>query len=152
MYRIGQRNGYSKSNLNETIRTRSFAGFKVWIKSRLISWYRQCGRCINAGGDTTMSDISVHQSFKNTYVLNYTLNGKQYGIMLKEVKGPQRISRITHDGEDVTDRVLYWMGPERNFHNLEYTPRDIGLGELQIEFIDGETLTIQRTETIVLNV
>jgi hypothetical protein len=59
--------------------------------------------------------------------------------------------QITDEKEDnVTDDVLEYMGPRGDFHNIKYSPADIGYKNLNFYKVDGDTKSFSEKEIIVV--
>lgn len=59
----------------------------------------------------------------NKYVITYTVGGKIHKMLVKPNRGPSKIFSI-HDenGENVSNIVGLYLGPEENFHKTLITP------------------------------
>lgn len=86
---------------------------------------------------------------KHTAVLTYVLDGRLYKIALTRRKGPPQIIMV-HDenDDDISNEILPYLGPCRDWHKKEYTPEFWGKNKLFFETVDGETLSFEKKETI----
>lgn len=76
---------------------------------------------------------------KNTYLLTYNINGKVYKNLIKIKRGPSPILQISNENtEDVTNIILSYLGPSRNWHGNQYTPNILGYKTLVFECDNGE--------------
>jgi hypothetical protein len=86
---------------------------------------------------------------KNTYLLTYNINGKVYKNLIKVKRGPCPILQISNeDTEDVTTNVLQYLGPTRNWHGNQYTPKILGYKTLVFECDDGEEKVYNENDTL----
>lgn len=71
------------------------------------------------------------------FEIDYFHKGKNYRILIKD-KVKDHISINVYDsfGNDITEKFLSYFGPQYNFHNHVYTPRDLGCEKIII--IDGD--------------
>jgi hypothetical protein len=70
------------------------------------------------------------------FEVEYFHKGKRYRIHLKDTL-KDRVSLNVYDqhGTDITGKFLEYFGPQYDFHNRSYTPRDLGYTKIVI--IDG---------------
>lgn len=82
--------------------------------------------------------LHVH---KNVYEIQYALHDHVYKVRTRVRRGPSNIIQIlNHQGEDVTDEVRTYLGPNEDFHGQCMTPNDLGFEELSIQLRKGETM------------
>jgi len=83
-----------------------------------------------------------------SYELTYVINGRIYKLIVTPVRGPVPIMQISNDaGEDVTDIVLPYMGPQYDWHYREFAPRFFGYKSLTFELADGSEQTYEDSES-----
>lgn len=71
--------------------------------------------------------------------ISYVLNGKLYKVHTTVQKGPSKVLLITDElSNDVTDLVLPFLGPNRDWHNSEFTPAFWNKESLSFELSSGE--------------
>ena len=86
---------------------------------------------------------------KNKYIVSYVLNKKLYKLHCKVQRGPNSILQvIDQDSNDVTSLFNSWLGPNRDFHNQAYTPKDLEYQELSLLMINGETKVFNEMDTL----
>ena len=83
----------------------------------------------------TNEDVKVG---KNLYEVSYKLLGKKYKMLVKIKRGPCPInSIIDDDGNDITDKVLPYMGPKFDWHGQQPDPSFFDCETMNIEKFDG---------------
>lgn len=82
---------------------------------------------------------SVKKLDKNIYEVTYVINGRLYKLIIIPTRGPAPILQISDErGEDMTDKILPYMGPQYNWHGNKYlTPGFFNCRELNFELADG---------------
>ena len=84
----------------------------------------------------------------NSYEVTYVVNGKLQKLIVTPKRGPSPIMQIRNDvGEDVTNIVLPYMGPQYDWHYREFTPSFFDYKSLTFEFSDGTERTYEETES-----
>lgn len=83
-----------------------------------------------------------------SHELTYVINGKMYKLIVTPIRGPAPIMQISNDnGEDVTDIVLPYMGPQYDWHYREFAPRFFGYKSLTFELADGSEKTYEDSDS-----
>ena len=80
------------------------------------------------------------------YRVRYLLNDRVYTILIKKKRGPPRILYVMDDrGEDVTETVLGYLGPNEDFHGgAVLRPLDMGIESgIQVSLRDGREIRIE---------
>ena len=94
---------------------------------------------------------NIQKIDKNSYELSYIINNKLYKLKLKIQKGPSPILQIiNNDDDDITYKILPYLGPDYNFNGIKYTPRDFDTQELTFNLINGKTMTFKKNDIIEL--
>ena len=96
-----------------------------------------------------------HPTLKNKYFITYNFEGKNYNLLVSKQKGPHKIISIYGNKSDespcdIYDYVLQFMGPNMDFHNIEYTPNCIGLDRITFDILDKEQKTFEKNQVIKL--
>ncbi len=96
-----------------------------------------------------------HPKFKNKYFITYNFEGQNYNLLVSKRKGPHKIVSIYGNKEnepprDVYDYVKQFMGPNMDFHNIDYTPSCLGLDTITFHFINDTEKTFVKSEIIKL--
>lgn len=100
----------------------------ISIKLLLKSFYIYLCQLLNK----TVVKISL-----DTYEVSYVIRGKLYKIIVKPRRGSDNILQIIDDNnDDVTNNVLSYHGPNRNWHGIEYTPGMLGYDSLTFLTLD----------------
>lgn len=111
-------------------------------KTVLKMWWIQFLHWINS----TVEHIDHH-----TAIVSYTLDGKLYKLAVKRKKGPHRILLITDENhDDVTNLILPYYGPYRDWHNLDYKPSFWKKEQLNFQLSSGEILHFYQDEHIII--
>jgi len=81
------------------------------------------------------------------YEVYYKIKGRRYKILVQPERGPPPVTHITDNkGEDVTESVLPFMGPQYNWkHGIENTYHHLfedDSGHIEIHKFSGEKETI----------
>mgnify|MGYP001610863394 CR=1 FL=1 len=73
--------------------------------------------------------------------ISYSYNDKNYIIRFKRNSRCNRLFKITHNDEDVTNKIITYMGVGYNFHGIPTTPNDLGYNTLTFHMIDDTQKT-----------
>ena len=83
------------------------------------------------------------------YEVSYTLRGKMYKIIIVKRNGPCPILQINNENyEDITQKVLPYMGPNYDWHGAKFTPEFFGCHSMNFELSNGETFIYKRDQHI----
>jgi hypothetical protein len=94
---------------------------------------------------------SIEKIDKNTYEITYSIGSRLYKFRTKTQKGMSNILQvIDSDNNDVTEFIELYLGPYRDFHNIEYTPYSLDFKSLTFNFNDGESTTFTEHDKITL--
>lgn len=94
---------------------------------------------------------SVKHIDKNTYTVNYILKGRKYTMLVKPSSGPPPILLVfDENGDDVTDKVVPYIGPQNDFHGQTLTPDFFGVKQLNFETSMGDTLLFEQGEKLTI--
>lgn len=97
-------------------------------------------------------DNSLIKIDKNKYELKYVINGKLYKKIIKPNRGPIPVISVTNENNcDVTEQILPYMGPNNDFHNEKFTPKFFGHNTLVFEMLNGNVLTFNSMENILIS-
>ena len=119
--------------------------FKIIVKTMLLVCRIMFMRCLQ------YFDPRVWKLSKNKFEINYVLGNKLYKFQTKIKRGPATVLQIIDkDYNDVTKLVKPWLGPNRDFHNIKYTPATLGFEELVFQMSTGEEKTFSKSEIIEL--
>jgi len=95
---------------------------------------------------------NVKKVDRNLYEITYAINGRLYKMLIKQIRGPVPIKMVLDkDGNDITDKVLPYIGPQHDFHSAELYPNFFSTEKLcflshddsMIEFESDDVLTLQ---------
>jgi hypothetical protein len=88
---------------------------------------------------------------KYTYEITYILCGHMYTIRIKPPRGPKYVMMvIDENGQDVSDMVMPYIGPESNFHGNTFNSISFNRDSLRFELFDGTSLKFENIEIIDL--
>lgn len=94
---------------------------------------------------------SITRLDKNTSVMTYTLDGRLYKIVLDHRKGPSLVLLVSDEnGDDVTTDVVPFLGPKRDWHKREFTPKFWNKKRLEFELSTGESKEFTQEDIINL--
>jgi hypothetical protein len=87
----------------------------------------------------------------DTYRLDFSIEGQRYILLIDINRDPSSIV-LAYDGtgEDVTEMIQAYSGPDKNINNKKLTPSDMGFQRLAIVSSDGSEKTFEYDETVVL--
>ena len=84
---------------------------------------------------------TVRPICRQTYEITYVLHDKTFRFRTKVRRGPSRVIQATDEsGEDVTEDLRSYMGPNEDFHGQLLRTCDIGCELLSIEMRNGDTI------------
>lgn len=67
----------------------------------------------------------------NIYDVQYRHAGKVYKFICKEsIPEHLNINAFDENGNDITDVLLQYLGPNGNFHGIDYTPIELGFEKI----------------------
>jgi hypothetical protein len=70
-------------------------------------------------------------------IVPYYLHGHKYIILPKVSHGAQSTIHVSSNGENVSNIVLEYMGPNQDFHEMEITPETLGFDNLHFTVMDN---------------
>ena len=88
---------------------------------------------------------------KNKYEINYIIGNKLYKFHTKIKRGPSTILQIIDENyNDVTKLIKPYLGPNKDFHNIKYTPESFNFDELVFQMATGEEIIFSKSQIIEL--
>lgn len=91
----------------------------------------------------------VRRISKSRIEVDYVYHGVVYTLQLSVPYGPffeeKVLQIIDQENNDVTERMHRYLGPLKDFHCLQYTPKDFNFKELTINWNNGESTTYEAT-------
>lgn len=98
-----------------------------------------------------------HPKHKNKYFITYNFEGKNYNLLISKKKGPNRIVSIhgykdaeTEEPLEIFEHIQQFLGPNMDFHNINYTPHCLGYYKIVCTYLDDTTKTWINDEIIDL--
>ena len=93
---------------------------------------------------------SVRRLDNKTYELTYVIKGRMYKMIVTPKRGPIPILLIINDlGEDVTNHVLPYMGPQYDWHGFRFNTQFFGCNSLTFYMGDGTEWTHENKNDIL---
>lgn len=80
----------------------------------------------------------------------YYDGAKKCTILLKKERGPSKITKVVEGVKDVTEEIVTYTGPSRNFYGTPITPKHLGKKELSFHYRSGEVRSFNHDQTINL--
>lgn len=95
---------------------------------------------------------TVKEYGKNKYEVSYILHGKTYKVRTNIKKGPSPVYKI-YDGSknDIGNIILPLMGPNYDWHNNIFTPKDLGFEIIIFELLNDRGLTFTENDPIKID-
>ena len=84
---------------------------------------------------------TVRPVSRHTYEISYVLHDKTYCFRTKVQRGPSRVIQVTDEtGEDITEEIRSYLGPNEDFHGQSLRTCDLGCELISMEMRNGETV------------
>jgi hypothetical protein len=98
-----------------------------------------------------MNNTIIKQG-NNTYILTYTIKGKLYKNIIKPIRGPNLVIQvISNENEDVTDKILPYMGPRNDWNGNNIKPSFFNYESLTFELSNGNEISFEKNDIIKIN-
>jgi hypothetical protein len=92
---------------------------------------------------------SVVHIRKNTYEIQYALHDRVYRVRTRTRRGPSQIVCVRDQcGEDITEELRSYLGPNEDFHGQTFRPCDMGCEEVRLLLRDGTEKVCKAGECI----
>lgn len=129
---------YNKfQRLNELVATQYKSNWDIfWVSCKIVakSTYLDIWQTLNK---------SVKKVNKDLYEITYVLDEQEYKFYVKKKRGPKRlVSVLDEKGNNVTEDVRVYIGPNEDGHGYEITPSMMGYNKLRFEVVGGEIFTV----------
>lgn len=86
-------------------------------------------------------------------ILSYSYNGKLYKLLMRGRKGPSPIIIVVDEnGEDCSDLVLPYFGPNYDWHGRTFTPEFWNKNVLIFELASGCNLYFKKEDRIEIKI
>lgn len=87
----------------------------------------------------------------NKYLVTYTINNKTYKMIVHNSKGPKKVINITDEtNENIYNDIIEYLGPQENFHNISYTPKDFGKKQIIFELYTEKKIIFNENDIMTL--
>lgn len=101
-------------------------------------------------------NLNVIKKDRGNYEINYVIDSKIYSLRVKKKKGPNDIIFATEtkieNGEevsnDISDKLLSYMGPNEDFYGVPTTPSELGFENITLILSNGEERTFDERKII----
>lgn len=94
---------------------------------------------------------TVRPISRHTYEISYVLHDKTYRFRTKVQRGPSRVVQVTDEtGDDITEEIRSYMGPNEDFHGQSIRTCDIGCELISMEMRNGDTIVFGPLDTLRL--
>jgi hypothetical protein len=131
------------NNLNSLVSTRKTNNFDIyWYSVKIICrmLYLSFIQYLNT---------SVVKITKGRYIISYVVNGKMYKMVVKPLRGPSPILQIINDNmEDVTEDIIPYLGPDNDFHKINYNPVFFNYDYLTFEMSNGNQINFSKNDVL----
>lgn len=87
---------------------------------------------------------------KGLYEIEYTIHLKTYKIRIPYKRGPSKYRAFLNHEQNITSKIMPYVGPNDDFHNIPYTPNDFGYDHLTIEYSNGTIKQIEENSSILI--
>lgn len=92
---------------------------------------------------------TVRKVSRNKYEISYVIEGKLYKLIVTVTRGPSPVLQvINNSNEDVTNKIMPYIGPDYNWHNCQFTPDFFNCDSLSFELADSSEYTVKNRSII----
>lgn len=92
---------------------------------------------------------SVRRVNRTQVEVTYSIDGKIYRMITYPARGPCPVLSVTTEkGEDVTESVMAYFGPRRDWHHCHFTPKFFGHKQLTFSLAAGHEKIFDENEVI----
>lgn len=88
---------------------------------------------------------------RNVYEVHYVLKDRVYKVRTQIRRMPRVVRVLDHEGEDATECVLAYLGPNEDFHGALTTPGDLGYNGLLFRMRGGKEVAFAGDDFIDLD-
>lgn len=88
------------------------------------------------------------ESKKGKYEVTFFIDSIEYKMIFKKKRGPPSILSFEHEGKDVTEEIVKYMGPSNNFYGIPTTPSMLGFDTLDVTYVDGRVVNYSPKSSI----
>lgn len=83
--------------------------------------------------------------------ITYHIGGNEYKMIVHTQQDPSNLLMVTDGmGQDVTNKVVPYLGPNEDWHHSLFTPCALNFEQLTFQFLDGPDQTFRGAEVIQL--
>jgi hypothetical protein len=92
--------------------------------------------------------------YESFFEVSYYDGGKKCTMLLKKERGPSKITKVVGDVDgvdaDVTEEVMGYAGPARNFYGTSVTPKHLGRRGISFHYRNGDVRRFEHDQSITL--
>ena len=94
-------------------------------------------------------DLQYTEISRHVYEIRYQIHLRPYRFRVKYKMGPSPYQYFwNEDGQNITDQIVPYIGPNHDFHKIEYTPHDFGHRSILVEYLNGHRQLFREFEVI----
>jgi len=109
--------------------------FLIKIKKIILKWFFYKLFC------------NLIQIDKKFYIIWYFHNFKWYAIKIPRKRGPIIKWHIYYNGNNITDEISPYMGPNNDFYDMKVSP--LSLNYNRLEFVSNDSIKIFLNDEII---
>jgi hypothetical protein len=132
---------YHKFRKLNNLVSMEYDGWEIyWVSSKIVakSMYLDLCQTLNQ---------SVRKIGKNKFEVTYILNEQEYKFIIEGRRGPKNILAVRDENDnDVTEKMMPYLGPKQNWHGRKFTPNNFGHERLTFELVGGQQLSFEKLE------
>lgn len=93
---------------------------------------------------------TVKKLAKNKYEISYVVEGKLYKLVVNVTRGPSPVLQVINESnEDITSKIIPYIGPDYNWHNSQFTPEFFNCETLSFELADGSEYSVNKNRSVI---
>ncbi len=132
--------------------------FKTFLRKSSRNWYKTILTIIKLNYENLYTRFiqtvkTPHLISHDTYEIEYFYKGKIYRLQLKDNSqslSSKSFNVYNEHGEEITSRLLEYLGPQLDFHSRGLTPKDLGYKRITILDENFNEYTYNENESITV--
>lgn len=101
-------------------------------------------------------NLNVIKKDRFNYEINFVIDSKIYCFRVKKKRGPGNVIFATENkiengveiDNDVSDKLISYMGPNEDFYGIPTTPSELGLEKINVILSNGDERTFEPNKII----